>query len=129
MKNLFVLLGFVFMFTNVQAQELAFADTKNNTFDSSAKVDILVSGIYKDSLFWVVDIRMGGREGNTFTSYGSFTVNKKESYLRKGARGIGTLEVGPRKTGTLKIDKLGGRSFTRPKSVSLKFKGNAPRLR
>jgi hypothetical protein len=128
MKKLFFLFGFIFLFSNLQAQELAYAETTTPSLQAGKMVDIVVTRFYRDSLFWVVDVDLRPIEGASTTSSASFKVKQQQSYFKRGSKGVGSLELTGRKTGRLSISKMGGQSFTKPKTVNLTFKGRTPRL-
>lgn len=122
MKKLLFLFGFIFLFSNVQAQDLAFAETKSS-LPMLSQVEFEITGIYKDSLFFAIEI------DGLWNGKASSTTNQKTSNYRKGSKGAGYLKVTGRKTGQLKITELNGRKLSRSRSHDLKFSGRAPNLR
>lgn len=127
MKKLLFLFGFIFLFSNVEAQELAYAET-NTSLSAMSSVKFTVSSIYRDSLFWFVDIDMIPTEGS-WKSKATFQTKSKPSGFSKGAKGAGDLEVVSRKTGRLKITEMNGREISRAQTVNLKFWGRPPSLK
>jgi hypothetical protein len=128
MKKLLFLFGFIFLFSGVQAQELAYAET-NTDLPAMTSVKFTVSSIYRDSLFWVVDIDIRPIETGSWSSKASFQTQNKPSGFSKGSKGIGNLEVVSRKTGRLEITEMNGRKIPRPQTVNLKFWGRPPSLK
>jgi hypothetical protein len=128
MKKLLFLLGFIFFFFNAEAQELAYAET-NTDLPAMTNIKFTVSSIYRDSLFWFMDVDIRPIEGSWKTSATVHTKSKtKPSYVRKGAKGTGTLEVKGRKYGFLGIEAIGIQKFRRPKSFYVEFDGVVPRI-
>jgi hypothetical protein len=128
MKKLLLLFGFIFFFSNADAQELAYAET-NTDLPAMTSVKFTVSSIYRDSLFWVVDIDIRPIETGSWSSKASFQTKNKPSGFSKGSNGIGDLEVVSRKTGRLEITEMNGRKIPRPQTVNLKFWGRPPSLK
>lgn len=126
MKKLFFLFSFIFLFSNVQGQELAYAETSSSMLSST--VEWGVSSIYKDSLFWVVAIDIRPVEGS-WNSKATFTTKQSTSKFSKGTKGIGQLEVTGSRTGRLKITEISGRKISRSQTVDLTFKSRPPSLR
>jgi hypothetical protein len=67
MKKLLFLLGFIFFFFNAEAQELAYAET-NTDLPAMTNIKFTVSSIYRDSLFWFMDVDIRPIEGSWKTS-------------------------------------------------------------
>lgn len=127
MKKLLFLFGFIFLFSSVEAQELAYAETHSST-SAFTSVKFTVSSIYRDSLFWVVDIDIRPIEGS-WSSKASFQSKNQPMGFSKGSKGGGNLEVVSRKTGRLEITEMNGRKLPLPQTVNLKFYGRPPTLR
>lgn len=127
MRKLLFLLGFIFLFSGVQAQELAYAET--NSSSALTTVQFTVSSIYRDSLFWVVDINMRPLKEGSWSAKASFQTQNKPSGFSKGSKGKGNLEVVSRKTGRLEITEMNGRKIPRAQTVNLKFWGRPPSIK
>jgi hypothetical protein len=82
MKKLLFLFGFIFLFSGVQAQELAYAET-NTDLPAMTSVKFTVSSIYRDSLFWVVDIDIRPIETGSWSSKASFQTQEQAFGLFK----------------------------------------------
>lgn len=128
MRKLLFFFGFIFLFSGIQAQELAYAET-SSTLPAMSNAKFTVSSIYKDSLFWVVDIDIRPLEKGSWSSKASFQSKNKPSGFSKGSKGIGELKVVSRKTGRLDITEMNGKKLLRPQTVNLKFWGRPPSLR
>lgn len=121
MKKLFFLcLIMLWISTDVNAQKFT---------SSPAQFDIESTSIWRDSLFWVVDINLGSLGKNDFAAKGSFQVKaeNKPSFIRKGVKGKGVL-TNKGDYGQLKITEAGGKKLRRPFTVNIKYKGNPPKL-
>ncbi len=108
MKKLLLLFAFICLYSGLQAQ-------------SGLKVGFEVqrTSIWRDSLFWVIDIRIPDIEGSTL--FASFKRNSESPLFKKGAKGKGILKKGSRGH-SLEIHSIGRKKFTRPKTVQLKVK-------
>ncbi len=108
MKKLILLFAFVCLYIGLQAQK-----------GLTVGFEIERTSIYRDSLFWVIDIRMPDVEGNTL--YASFRRKSDSPMFKKGARGKGILKKSAKQTNLL-ITQVGNKKFTRPETVQLKMR-------